>query len=191
MIRVAALETHRLPETAFAALAGGEGDSDVIRLLREAQRSKHTMLVHAIAGAAGDADPADPGVAAFRAGYELLTRVQEADPATWTWLIGLPHIGGWANDGLIRLDRDAPPDFAYLACAAASAAVRAGIPFELDVPIRDGHVLLPGLGRIAVTGETVSDEPTWIRLRYDGDHLVAGNDVTLTQAAVTPDYGLA
>jgi HEXXH motif-containing protein len=191
MNRVAALETHRLPETAFAALAGGGGNSDVIALLREAQRSKHTMLVHAIAGAAGDADPADPGVAAFRAGYELLTRVQEADPATWTWLIGLPHIGGWANDGLIRIDQGTTPDFAYLACAAASAAVRAGVPFELDVPVRDGSVLLPGLGRIAVTGETGGDEPAWIRLCYDSDHLVTGNDVTLTRAAMTPDYGFA
>jgi HEXXH motif-containing protein len=187
---VAALETHRLPETAFAALAGGGGNSDVIRLLRDAQQSKHTMLVHAIAGAAGAADPADPSVAAFRAGYELLTRVQEADPATWAWLIGLPHIGGWANDGLIRLDQGTTPDFAYLACAAASAAVHAGVLFELDVPVRDGYVLLPGLGRIAVTGETAGDEPAWIRLRYDGDRLAAGDDVMLPRAVLVPDYGL-
>ncbi len=72
---VAALETHRLPETAFAALAAGGGDSDVIRLLCEAQQSKHTMLLHAIAGAAGDADPAEPAIAAFRAGHELITRI--------------------------------------------------------------------------------------------------------------------
>ena len=188
---VAAFKTHRLPETAFAALAGGEGDSDVIRLLREAQQSKHTMLAHAIAGAAGDADPADPGVAAFRAGYELLTRVQEADPATWTWLIGLPHIGGWANDGLIRLDQGTTPDFAYLACAAASGAVRAGGPFELDVPVRGGHVLLPGLGRIAVGHEAdIGSEPAWVQLRYDGDRLAAGHGVVLPRTVLSPDYGL-
>ncbi len=69
-----------------------------------------------------------------------------ADPAVFTWLLGLPHLGGWANDGLIRLDQGTPPDFAYLACAAAAGAVRAGVPFELDVPVRGGHVLLPGLG---------------------------------------------
>jgi HEXXH motif-containing protein len=192
MNRVAALKTHRLPETAFAALAAGGGDSDVIRILRETQQSKHTMLVHAIAGAAGDADPADPGVAAFRAGYELLTRVQEADPAVFTWLLGLPHLGGWANDGLIRLDQGTPPDFAYLACAAASAAIRAGVPFELDVPVRDGHVVLPGLGRIAASCQTsADDEPVWIRLCYDGGELVAGDDVLLPRAALAPDYGLA
>jgi HEXXH motif-containing protein len=189
---VAALDTHRLPETAFAALAAGGGNSDVISLLCATQRSKHTMLVHAIAEAAGDADPAEPAIAAFRGGYELLTRVQEADPAVVTWLLGLPHIGGWANDGLIRLDQGTSPDFAYLAGAAASGAVRAGVPFELDVAVRDGHVLLPGLGRIAVSHATGDDgEPAWIRLRYDGSQLTAGDDVVLPGNAVAPDYGLA
>jgi HEXXH motif-containing protein len=188
---VAALDTHRLPETAFAALAAGGGNSDVISLLCETQRSKHTMLLHAIARAAGDADPAEPAIAAFRAGYELLTRVQEADPAVFTWLLGLPHLGGWANDGLIRLDQGTPPDFAYLAGAAASAAIRADVPFELTVPVRDGYVLLPGLGRIAVGLETSADEePVWIRLRYDGSQLAAGNDVVLPRSAVEPDYGM-
>jgi HEXXH motif-containing protein len=187
---VAAFDTHKLPETAFAALAAGGGNSDVIRLLCEAQRSKHTMLLHAIAGAAGDADPDEPAIAAFRVGYELLTRVQEADPAVFTWLLDLPHLGGWANDGLIRLDQGMSPDFAYLAGAAASGAVRAGVPFELDVPVRDGHVLLPGLGRIVISSEAAGgDEPAWIRLRYDGRQLAAGDDVVLSSAALTPDYG--
>jgi HEXXH motif-containing protein len=186
---VAAIDTHKLPETAFAALAAGGGNSDVIRLLCEAQRSKHTMLLHAIAGAAGEADPAGPAIAAFRAGYELLTRVQEADPAVFTWLLGLPHLGGWANDGLIRLDQGTSPDFAYLAGAAASGAVRAGVHFELDVPVRDGHVLLPGLGRITV-GPRTGDEPLWIRLRYDGVQLAAGDNVLLSTAVLKPDYGL-
>jgi hypothetical protein len=71
---VASLKSHRLPETAFTALAAGRGDPAVIHLLQGAQQSKHTMLLHAIAEAVGDGDPADPGAAAFRVGYELLTR---------------------------------------------------------------------------------------------------------------------
>ena len=184
MKRVAAIKTHQLPDTAFTALAAGGGDPAVIRLLREAQQSKHTMLLHAIAKAAGDADPADPGIAAFRVGYDLLTRIQRADPGVCTWLLSLPHLGGWAHDGLIRLDQGTPPDFAYLACAAASGAVRAGVPFELDVPVRDGCVLLPGLGRLDVGGE-----PAWVRLRYDGEQLAADDRVTASRLALEPDYG--
>lgn len=182
--RVAELKSHRLPETAFTALAAGRGDPAVIRLLQGAQQSKHTMLLHAIAEAVGDGDPADPGAVAFRAGYELLTRIQAADPGASTWLLGLPHLGGWAHDGLIRLDQGAAPDFAYLACAAAAAAVRAGVPFELDAPVRDGHVLLPGLGRLAVGGEAA-----WARLHYDGTHLAAGDGVMASRVILGPDYG--
>jgi HEXXH motif-containing protein len=183
MNRVASLKAHRLPETAFTALAAGRGDPAVIRLLQGTQQSKHVMLLHAIAEAAGDGDPADRGVAAFQAGYELLTRVQAADPGAATWLLGLPHLGGWAHDALIRLDQGTPPDLAYLACAAAAAGVRAGVPFELDAPVRDGHVLLPGLGRLAA-----DDQASWVRLRYDGKHLAAGDGVVVSRLVLGPDY---
>jgi HEXXH motif-containing protein len=142
------------------------------------------MLLHAIAEAAGDGDPADQGIAAFRVGYELLTRIQAANPHASAWLLGLPHLGGWAHDGLIRLDQGTAPDFAYLACAAAAAAVRAGFPFELNAPVRDGHVLLPGLGRLAA-----DDEDGWVRLRYDGRHLAAGDGVVVSRLVLGPDYG--
>jgi HEXXH motif-containing protein len=184
MNRVASLKAHRLPETAFTALAAGRGDPAVIRLLQGAQQSKHIMLLHAIAEAVGDGDPADRSVAAFQAGHELLTRIQAADPGAATWLLGLPHLGGWAHDALIRLDQGTSPDFAYLTCAAAAAAVRAGVPFELDAPVRDGHVLLPGLGRLAA-----GDQATWVRLRYDGKQLAAGDGVVVSRLVLGPDYG--
>jgi HEXXH motif-containing protein len=178
------ISTHRLPERAFTMLATGEGGQTVVSELREAQHSKHTMLLLAIAGAARDADPADPGTVAFRAAYELLTRVQALDPGASRWLLALPHLGSWAHDALIRLEQESVPDFAYLACAAAAAAVRAGVPFDLDVPVRDGCVLLPGLGRLDAAGQ-----PAWIRLRCDGEQLTAGDRVAVTRLALGPDYG--
>ena len=178
------ISNHRLPEAAFITLAGGGGSRAVVRQLAEAQRSKHTMLLHAIAEAAGDADPAAPGTAAFRAGYELLTRIQATDPGASAWLLGLPHLGGWAHDCLIRLEQGAVPDFAYLACAVAAAAVRAGVPFELDVPVRDGRVLLPGLGSLDVVGQV-----PWVRLRCDGELLTAGGGMEASRHDLRPDYG--
>jgi HEXXH motif-containing protein len=178
------ITTHRLPEDAFIALANGAGDPIVIRHLREAQLSKHLMLLYAVAEDADGADPSSPATAAFRAGYRLLARIQAADPESVAWLLGLPHIGAWAHDCLVSLDQGSSPDFGYLACAAAAAAVQAGVRFELDVPVGDGGVLLPGLGCLHVT----SQRP-WIRLSGDGERLTVGEHIDLPCAALVPDDG--
>jgi HEXXH motif-containing protein len=175
------IATHLLPEAAFFALAEGGGGPDTIGLLRNAQHSKHLMLLGAIADTATGTGP---GPDAFRAGYELLTRVQAAAPATNAWLLGLPHLGSWAHDCLIRLDQGPTADFAYLACLAAAAAVHSGLPFELDVPVRDGRVRLPGLGSLLIAGE-----PAWTRLGCDGERVAVGGQWRLDRRLLTPDDG--
>jgi HEXXH motif-containing protein len=172
---------HTLSEAAFTALATGGGDRDTIRLLRRAQLSKHLLLLH---GIAETATGHDPGAAAFRAGYELLAQVQAADPGAAAWLLGLPHMGGWAHDCLMRLDQGGMADFAYFACLAAAAAIRAGMRFELDVPVRDGRILLPGLGCWQVPGQL-----TWIRVRCDGEHVTAGDLLKADWRRLRPDDG--
>lgn len=166
----------------FTALAAGGGGSAVVHHLREAQLSKHLMLLTAIAEAASGGDAA---AIAFRAGYELLTRIQAADPGAYAWLLALPHLGGWAHDCLIRLEQRSAPDLAYFACAAATTAVRAGFPFEFDVPVRDGRVLLPGLGSVRVS----DGESQWIRLRCDGERVQAGRDFEADRRLLVPDDG--
>lgn len=166
------------------ALADGAGDSAVVRQLREAQLSKHLMLLHVVADAATGIDPLSRAAAAFRAGYQLLVEAQAADPAIVAWLLGLPHIGSWAHDCLASLDSGSSPDFGYLAAVAAAAAVRAGVPFELDVPARDGHVPLPGLGCLQV-----SSRDEWITLSSDGERLRVGEHIDVACAALRPDDG--
>ncbi len=144
------IANHLLPEAAFRELAEGGGRPATVRLLGDAQRSKHLMLLHAIAeAAAGD----EAGPAAFRAGYDQLARIQAAAPGAAAWLLGLPHLGGWAHDALIHLEQGTAADFGHFACLVAATAVRGGQPFELDVPVRDGYVRLPGLGSLLVADE--------------------------------------
>jgi HEXXH motif-containing protein len=186
--------THQLPEKAFARLAAGEGDQFVVGELRQAQQSKHTMLLHAIAEAAGHADGVEAYPAAFRAAYELLTQIQATSHATFAWLLALPHLGGWAHDTLLRLDQGPTPDFAYLASLAGAAAVRAGLPFDIDVPLRDGGVLLPGLGRLGIADGPDQGQPdefggSWIRLRGDGEQVTVGGGPPLPRSALGPDDG--
>ena len=176
------ITTHSLSAGSFSELAEGTGDRVVVRELREAQLSKHMMLLHVVAGAAAGIDPQTPETDAFSAGYQLLSQVQAADPAVVARLLGLPHIGSWAHDCLACLDNGSPPDFGYLAAAAVSAAIQAGLRFEVDVPVRGGRVPLPGLGCLAVPG---ADE--WVRLSSDGARLQAGEHIEVACAALIPD----
>ena len=177
------ITNHLLQETTFSALAEGGGNSAEIRLLHEAQLSKHLMLLHGISAAA---DVGGRGPAAFRAGYALLARVQAANPAAGAWLLGLPHLGGWLHDCLIRIEQGADVDFGHFACLAAAAAVRGGVGFEFDVPVRDGRIRLPGLGSLRVAGQ-----PDWIRLCCDGERVRAGGEAAADRRLLVPDDGSA
>lgn len=176
---------HQLPAEDFTALASGGGGPAAVERLRGAQHSKHLMLLPVTAMEAGERDTASPEIAAFQEALRLLARVQETDPDAFAWLFGLPHIGAWTSDCLQRQDRGLPLDFGYLASAAAAASVRAGLPFELDAPVRDGIVAFPGLGYVdGIQGE-------WVRLRSDGERLAVGAFTTVPGAALVPDDGTA
>jgi HEXXH motif-containing protein len=178
------LTSHLLPEAAFTALAEGAGRPATVRLLRDAQLSKHLMLLHAIADAASTAGDSGAGPAAFRSGYALLAELQATSEGGGDWLLGQPHLGSWARDCLIRLEQGSAADFAHFSCLVAAAAVRGGVPFELDVPVRGGRVLLPGLGFIRVT-----DESSSVRLCCDGDRVTAGRHFEADRRYLVPDDG--
>ena len=175
------ITNHPLPEAAFTELADGGGSPATMRRLGDAQRSKHLMLLHAIAEAATGPGA---GPAAFRAGYKQLARIQGAAPGAAAWLLGLPHLGGWVHDTLIHLDQGTVADFGHFACLVAAAAIRAGLPFDLDVPVRDGRVRLPGLGSLLVTSEK-----SWVRLRGDGERVTAGDEFAAKARLLVPDDG--
>jgi HEXXH motif-containing protein len=178
------INTHSLSVDAFTEIAGGAGDSVVVRQLREAQLSKHLMLLHVVVEAADAVEVPSAAVAAFRAGYRLLAQVQAADPELAARVLGLPHIGSWTHDCLACLDKGRTPDFGYLAAVAAAAAVRLGVPFEIDVQVRDGRVLLPSLGWLQAVGPG-----EWVRLSSSGARLRVAEHIDLACTDLVPDDG--
>lgn len=181
------ISRHLIPPTAMAELADGCTDRDAVSYLRAGQHSKNLMLLHALAKAAED-KPEDNGPqsrarAAFLAGYRLLAQVQAERPDVVARVLSLPHIGGWAHDGMVRLGRGLTPEFEYLARVAAAAALRAGVRFEPG--IGGFRVKAPGTatGTLAATAE--ENPGSWIRLSSDGERLTT-NSAIASEWTATP-----
>jgi HEXXH motif-containing protein len=174
---------HLLSEAEFVSLATGTEDYLTVRGLRDAQYSQRIMLLRYIAR---DSTGTDREALAFRDAYKLLARLQVADSDAYIWLLSLPHLAAWAHHCLKRLNDGCITDLGHFACLVAAAAVRIGMPFELDVPVLGGYVFLPGLGSLRITGKT-----NWIRLRCDGDRVSTGGLVGENHCRLVPDDGFA
>ena len=88
------------------------------------------------------------------------------------------------HDTLIHLDQGTAADFGHFACLVAAAAIRTGLPVDLDVPVQDGRVRLPGLGSLLV-----ASEKSWVRLRSDGARVTAGDEFAAEARRMVPDDG--
>ena len=141
---------HQLPQAQFAALAAGYGDAAAISSLIAAQRSVRRMLLRALhEGAAANASDA------FTAGWDLLTSLDRLAPAEVDKVLAHPYVRAWA-ERCLRPAADGAADMGHLASVAAAAAIRSGTLAELDIPVADGYVHLPTLGRLHVGGAVVA-----------------------------------
>lgn len=149
------LQYHRASEDTFHALAAGGGGSDAIRELAAAQYSKHALLLRGVLDAAEAVGHGQAPLA--RSGYSLLAGVQRHDPAAAGVVIRHPSVGAWALRTLraLRGDPALPTvELSGMCGAAAAAAIRAGLPAEIEVPVTGGAVVLPSLGAAVADGST-------------------------------------
>jgi HEXXH motif-containing protein len=148
------LTAHRLSAVELRAVAVGEIDAKVVSRLKAAKLSMHQLLLAALMrAAAGSAAPAH--AATLVPAYRLLAAVQVRDERLVRDMLALPQVGSWAVHCLSRLnafpeaaDSGSPlgTDLGQLAVIACAAALRAGHPFGLDIPLRHGEVTFPTLG---------------------------------------------
>lgn len=143
------LPIHRITPDAFMSLAEGSNDGDLVRLLVAAQHSKHALLMRQVVRAASAAGHEQAGQA--RRAYDELASIQEQDSGAVDAVLNHPPVASWARSTIRMLAdagtrRKAVP--AQLASVAAAAAIRAGIRWSGEVPVCEGGVMLPSLGKV-------------------------------------------
>jgi HEXXH motif-containing protein len=118
--------------------------------------------------------------------WKLLTRAYEADPASCEDVLAQPQVGIWAAFTLRRIQGRPQPeplwkDIGYLHTVAAACAFRAGLAFELTIPVRHGNAGLPTVGAASFPGAV-----THVLTRSDG-RILELDSGTLTVAAGPDD----
>ncbi|MFC3891913.1 HEXXH motif domain-containing protein [Lentzea rhizosphaerae] len=143
---------HRMPWSEFDALARLEGDTSMVRRLCRAERSRRKLLLYGLMEAAEKSPELLGPMPKLDAVSELFARVEHTSPKTFERLLSHPYTGSWAGY-TTRLLRDGIDGvcplwvhLGHLHAIAAAAAIRAGLSFDIVVPMWDGHAVLPSLG---------------------------------------------
>ncbi|WP_327137082.1 HEXXH motif domain-containing protein [Streptomyces sp. NBC_01340] len=171
---------HHLSDPVLHALNSVTEDEEAVGFLLDAESSRRLLLLRAIRDAAADADD-------VRRSWPLLEAAERADPAAFRTVLLDPQVGVWAASLLRRLSRPDPAatsgepplrvELGFLGQLAAAVFIAAGADFRTRVPVRDGRVFLPGLGRATVGGDPWGTAEVW---GHDGAVRVAAGDVTVT-----------
>jgi uncharacterized protein len=140
-----------LPAADFDALAAGLGSAQSIRYLDHAERSIQRSLLLVLRGLFRE-DPT--GTAA--SGFELLCRLERTSPELVDEVFAYPYVQAWvkrcARPQAPQRPAPAQAALGHLAAIAAAAAIRSAAMAEIDVPVTDGYIHLPTLGRLRVGG---------------------------------------
>jgi uncharacterized protein len=169
---------HELSGGAFRALAAGFGDGAAIAQLIGAQRTLRQALLGALYQEASQSSAVPAAVKAdVRSAWEALATMDRQQPEALDAVLSHPYTRVWAVRCLEQLRAPAPgsgspagdqpdvrglaADLGHLGAIAAAAAVRGKATAAVCIPVLDGAVHLPTLGRLAVgpDGRSPDAEP--------------------------------
>ncbi|MWA06347.1 HEXXH motif domain-containing protein [Actinomadura sp. LD22] len=177
------LDRHAVPEDVLRAMARGGGGEAAVAALTAAQRSRTLLLIRGVRDRA--IAIGHPQADLVRRCYDLLAEIERAAGADA--VLGYPTVSSWALRALTGLAGDADAarrtDLGRFAGITAAAAVRAGFPAEIEVPLSGGTVLLPSLG-VAVFGRAAQDagDPATVLVRSSA----TGVELAVPGERITP-----
>ncbi|MEU4246485.1 HEXXH motif domain-containing protein [Amycolatopsis sp. NPDC026612] len=145
-------DVHSIGWNTFDELAAGRGGIDAVGFLRAADRSRRLLLLYGLVERAeADARLTGP-LTGSETAWDLLVRAQQADPHALERVLAHPYTGSWAGYTTRLIEQDLTGEcpfwvhYGYLHALAATAAIRAGLDFTIQVPVWNGTVVLPTLG---------------------------------------------
>ena len=154
-------DRHALADDHYDELAAGYGNADAIGHLREAQYSLARALLVKFHDQASTVALAEAARFDLRGAWKTLVGIDKVAPTAFEAVLCYPFLRVWAARCLESLRSvgtgDADPasvaeDLGHLGSIAVAAAIQAGISASAVVPVRDGSINLPTLGRLAVPG---------------------------------------
>jgi uncharacterized protein len=200
---------HAISGSVLDQLAAGLGGAEAIRQLTQAQRSLRRALLTAVyeGGTGASAVPAAVKDT-MQAAWLVLARSDSGCRDALDTVLGHPYLRAWAVRCLDRLrssdrsDGRAPArysaaalaaDLGHLGSVAAVVAIRGRVTAQVTVPVVDGAVHLPGLGRLVIkSAEGVPPDTRmwWAFLETDADWLrvrVGANALRLPRPSLLAD----
>nr|WP_042186034.1 HEXXH motif domain-containing protein [Kibdelosporangium sp. MJ126-NF4]CEL17038.1 Transcriptional regulator [Kibdelosporangium sp. MJ126-NF4]CTQ91732.1 Transcriptional regulator [Kibdelosporangium sp. MJ126-NF4] len=174
--------THRLPRDFLAEFVSGAITEQSMLLLRASVHSQRRALLLAVMSRSSS----HPEAAELRMeqAWGLLTALDELAPDVVESLLMHPSTGVWLVRTLRALLGSGDLQEAhYLRCVAAAAAIRAGHPCRLLVPVIHGTVSLPTVGHARVPARSANDFAE-LRVEPGETSLHFGNDIEPIQISV-------
>lgn len=152
---------HQLSVSVLRSLMATTEDDTAVAVLLDVEYSRRLLLMRGILDSCAgtpEAETAQVGEA-----WRLLESVEKQAPEAVRAVLLDPQVGLWAAAlfrRLSRAERDESADdvplwveLGFLAQFAATVSIMAGAPFRVRVPVRDGTVFLPCLGRARLDTE--------------------------------------
>src|SRR5262245_52327313 len=137
------VEGHRVSLRLLDETFAGPVTASTMAELRASQHSRRLLLLKVVREWVPDAEEA----------WRVLVDVDRRAPDAVRQVLNYPAVGGWLvrvirkARGVIADDVPLSHEKTYLGSVAAAAAIRAGVPVSLDVPVWDGRVNLPTIGQ--------------------------------------------
>jgi HEXXH motif-containing protein len=143
------VQGHLVPARVIDDIFAGPVGAAAVDTLRAGQHSRRLLLLKELREHVPDAV------------WDVLVEAERHDPDVVRDILAYPSVGAWLVRAVRKLrgvvEDDVPvrTDLGYVGAIAAAAAVRAGVPAEVDVPVLHGRVSLPTVGQFTVTGDSV------------------------------------